>query len=661
MRSISLANGQMLVLMDNRAQVRDFYFPYVGLENHMGGQFKHRVGVWVDGELRWFDDPSWKIAIHCAGETLSSNIIAENDVLKIKLEFKDTIYNEKNIFLRKIVVTNLGDSERVIKLYFNHEFQIYESYRGDTAYFDPIHKCLIHYKGRRVFLINTLTNGESFDQYSTGLFGAMGKEGTYKDAEDGNLEKNPIQHGKVDSVIGTSMTLNPKEEQTMYYWIAAATSIKSALELDEYVHNKTPEHILQTTKDYWHAWVNQHNYDFCNIDDEIKTLFNKSLLLVRSHVDNNGSILASGDSDMFEHGFDSYSYMWPRDGALTAMTLIRAGYLTNAKRFFEFCTDVITMDGYLMHKYRPDGSLGSSWHAWTRGGKITLPIQEDETALTLVALWEYYQYSKDLEFIESNYAGFIELAAHFLINYTDEKTNLPQPSFDLWEEKYGIHTFTTATVVAALTAAAKFAEILGKTESQTEFLQAAEKIKTAALHYLYTEEDGFVKMINFHNGEAVVDKTLDISSVYGMYKFKVLPHDDPRILHTIKLVEQKLRCQTEVGGICRFEGDQYFRSGDDIPGNPWFICSLWLAQYYIAIAKTADELQPAVDWLKWTVKYALPSGVLSEQLNPYDGTGLSATPLTWSHAEFVNTVMDYLDKMRELGICNTKKEKAVKE
>lgn len=651
MRSISLANGQMLVMMDSRAQVKDFYYPYVGLENHMGGHFVHRIGVHVDNKTRWFDDPSWDISINCQGDTLASNITAINTELKIQLTFQDVVYNEKTIFLRKIVVTNLDGNERTIKVFFNHEFQIYESYRGDTAYFDPIHKCLIHYKGRRVFLINTLSNDQSFDQYSTGKFGSEGLEGTYKDADDGVLEGNPIQHGKVDSVIGNTLHLNAKEEQTLYYWIVAATSIKGALDLDEYIHRKTPEHILQTTQDYWRAWVNQHNFDFCGIDDTIQTLFNKSLLLVRSHIDNNGSILASGDSDMLHHGFDSYSYMWPRDGALTALTMIRAGYLNNARRFFEFCNDVITEDGYLMHKYRPDGSLGSSWHPWTRNGKITLPIQEDETALVIYSLWHYYQHSKDLEFIESLYSSLIELAANFLINYTDEKTNLPQPSYDLWEEKYGVHTFTAASVFAALKSAASFAEILGKTESQHRFLDHAEKIREAILKHLYTEEDGFVKMVNFRDGKAIYDRTLDSSSIYGIFKFGVLPYEDPRMKHCIDLVEKRLRCHTEVDGICRYEGDYYFRSGEGAPGNSWFICSLWLAQYYIETAQSGDDLNKPLDWLRWCVRHALNSGVMAEQLNPFTGERMSATPLTWSHSEFVITVIEYLEKMKKLELC----------
>ncbi|MCX7996265.1 MAG: glycoside hydrolase family 15 protein [Patescibacteria group bacterium] len=656
MRLISLANGQMLVMMDSRAQVRDLYFPYVGLENHMGGHLVHRIGVHTDQGHRWFDDPSWDIQIASPSDTLASSIVAINNELKVRIDFTDVVYNEKTIFLRKLVVTNLDSSERTIKVFFCHEFQIYESYRGDTAYYDPIHKCIVHYKGRRVFLINALTGESGFDQYSTGKFGSEGMEGTYRDAEDGVLQGNAIQHGKVDSVIGVTLHLNYKEEQTIYYWIAAATSIKGALDLNDAIQKKTPEHILQSTEDYWHAWLSQHDTNFCGIDDSIRVLYNKSLLLVRSHVDNNGSILASGDSDMLYYGFDSYSYMWPRDGALTALTLLRCGYLNNARRFFEFCFDVITEDGYLMHKYRPDGSLGSSWHPWTRNGKITLPIQEDETALVLRSLWYYYQASKDLEFIEANYADFIERAAKFLVTYTDEKTGLPLPSYDLWEEKYGTHTFTAASVYAALVCVAQFAEVLGKTESQVKFSHSAEKIKQAILKYLYTTEDGFVKMVNFRDEKVIYDRTLDSSSLYGIVKFGVLPYSDERVVHSMKLVEDRLLCRSEVGGICRYEGDQYFRQTDEVPGTPWFICSLWLAQYQIEAATKPEDLEKPLQWLRWCVKYALPSGALSEQIHPLTGAPLSATPLTWSHAEFINTVNEYIAKMRKLGMCPVREQ-----
>jgi GH15 family glucan-1,4-alpha-glucosidase len=43
-----------------------------------------------------------------------------------------------------------------------------------------------------------------------------------------------------------------------------------------------------------------------------------------------------------------------------AAALIDAGYSEVTRRFFDFCHRVITDEGYLLHKYNPDGSLASS-------------------------------------------------------------------------------------------------------------------------------------------------------------------------------------------------------------------------------------------------------------------------------------------------------------
>ena len=51
--------------------------------------------------------------------------------------------------------------------------------------------------------------------------------------------------------------------------------------------------------------------------------------------------------------------------------------------------------------------------------------------------------------------------------------------------------------------------------------------------------------------------------------------------------------------------------------------------------------------MKWVTKSALPTGILPEQLHPYNGDPLSVSPLTWSHAEFVDLVVDYIEKMKK--------------
>ena len=188
-------------------------------------------------------------------------------------------------------------------------------------------------------------------------------------------------------------------------------------------------------------------------------VFHRSLLILRTQIDNRGAITAANDSDIVRFGKDTYSYMWGRDGAFVAAALARAGYADVCRRFFDFCSDVLSEEGYLLQHYNPDGSLASTWHPWVVDGHEVLPIQEDSTALVLWALWLHYERSNDIELIGPLYKKLIQKAADFLVTYRDAETRLPMPSYDLWEERYGTHAFTIAAVIAGLSAAAKFARL----------------------------------------------------------------------------------------------------------------------------------------------------------------------------------------------------------
>jgi ferredoxin len=150
-----------------------------------------------------------------------------------------------------------------------------------------------------------------------------------------------------------------------------------------------------------------------------------------------------------------------------------------------------------------------------------------------------------------------------------------------------------------------------------------------------------------------VDEVLD-ASLYAIFKFHLFEADDPRVAATMKAVEDKLWVKTRVGGVARYENDYYHRVSNDIasvPGNPWFICTLWLADYYITRAKNAAELKLALPIFEWTAGHALESGVLAEQVNPYTNEALSVSPLTWSHATVVSTTIKYLEKLEQLQLC----------
>src|SRR5439155_552975 len=226
------------------------------------------------------------------------------------------------------------------------------------------------------------------------------------------------------------------------------------------------------------------------------------------------SIIAGNDSDVLRFNRDTYSYLWPRDGALVANALDLAGYGEVTRRFFYLCGELMTRDGYLLHKYNPDGSLGSSWHAWsTPDGRLELPIQEDETGLPILALWQHYDRDRDVEFVRPLYRKLVRTGADFMSRYREPHTRLPGPAFGLW-------------------------------------------VKTA------------------------------------------------------------------IGGFARYENDYSFQQSQDIanvPGNPWFIATLWVAEHHIAVARTMADLDRPRELLEWCATKANRSGVLAEQVHPLTG------------------------------------------
>lgn len=648
-RSIILSNGELAVTMDSLGQVKDVYYPHVGQENHVRGHYLHRVGVWVEGSMSWLSDSGWNVVVQCEDKALASTIIARNDALQIELLFTDVVYNEQPVFVRRVRVTNGADRPREIKLYFAHQFEIYKAHGGDTAFFDPESHSIMHYKDKRVFLLSGSLDGERFQDFATGRTGYNNQEGTHRDCNDGVLSQNPIEHGPVDSVIGFYANYIGGQSRTCHYWMLAAQSIHDARTLDTEIKTKTASHIILSTREYWSAWIKTYTCDMSLLTQPQAVLYSKSLMYLRAHLDQEGGIIASLDSDMLQWGYDTYAYVWPRDAAYAAMMLDTIGDTSAAKRFFNFCARVISPGGYFLHKFWADGSFGSSWHPWISNGKSQLPIQEDETAIVVYAFLQHFKHSRDLEFLESQFAILVEGPAEFMINYRDPTTHLPLASYDLWERKRGVSTYTCATVYGALQAAAEMAHILGKSDLVARYTAAAQEVKQGILQHLWDEKSGtFVNMIIQTDDGIQYDRTIDISSVYGVMQFEVLPITDERLRRAWDTTVSVLTHNIPAGGIARFENDEYFRIDSNAPGNPWVLTTLWYAEYIARTANSREDLKKVTDIFDWVVLHAQPSGVLSEQLNPYTGEQVGATPLAWAHAEYVIAVQVYLTTIKKL-------------
>ncbi|MCH7705539.1 MAG: glycoside hydrolase family 15 protein [Chloroflexi bacterium] len=667
-RDIPVGNGNLLVSFDLDYNIRDIYYPYIGKANHTLGRVS-RTGVWVDGHFSWLDSASWTRDLRHTPDTMATQVTTTNQELQLRLVFNDVVDFHRDIFLRRVEVFNLAQHPREVRLFFHFDFYFWEVGRGDSIYYHPDDHVLVAYKDNCYFLMNgSLGDRIGIDSWTTGHKDEQGAGGSWADAEDGLLEEVGVSFGAIDGVIAVHQPhLPPGESSVIYTWLAAAQELEGVRFLDYIVRVRKPQFFITRTMDFWRTWVKKEDTDFHDLPQEVVRLYERSLLVIRTHVDNRGGIIAATDSDLsaLAHGQETYSYVWPRDGAYIANALDKAGYAYLASRFYEFCKDVIYHEqgqagsppayqesAYMLHKYSPDRLLAASWMPqMDEEGNRQLPIQEDGTALVLYALWQHYQKFRDIEVIKPIYRPLIVHAANFMEHFREPHTGLPAPSFDLWEDRRGIYSYTAATVWAGLMAAANFAELFGELGLAKEYRQAAAEIKDACATYLYDEREGrFLKQVWVRaDGTIERDHTID-ASLYGLWYFGMFEPTDPRIERTMQAVMDRLWCPTGVGGLARYEGDQYHwdptldEHPEKIPGNPWIICTLWLAQYYIARAQTLEDLQQALPILQWARERALPSGVLAEQLHPLTGRPLSVSPLTWSHATVVATVQEYLQK-----------------
>lgn len=638
-RPVMLGNGSLTVGLNELGLVHDFFYPYVGLDNLTTARSAHhKIGVWVDGRFSWVDDGSWKITTDFESDALVSNIKFVNTELQVELAASDFVDLEINAFCRQIAVKNTADHSRNIRLFMHQVFQISRGGRADTALFEPNHHYLLDYKGRCSLLIYSQTaDGTPFYQYSVGNYGIEGKEGTWRDAEDGELSNNPVEHGGVDSVISNNIEVASHSEMLVDYWVIAADSQYSAEKLHLTLVEGGLSARLAKLRLHWRDWLSKADEATSKMSLVERTALQKSLMIIKAHTDRRGGIIASCDSSIYNFGRDYYSYVWPRDGAYAMWPLIRLGYTKEPQQFFEFCRDIMHPDGYMMHKYQPDKAIGSTWHPLVHGKQSELAIQEDETAIVIYMLAEYYAESHDADFVSSLYTTMVQPMANFMAAFRDEATGLPHASYDLWEEKFLTNTYTTAVTHRALIEAAKFAEMFEYPDDAVRWHRAADDIAKGCSLFYDTERQLLRKgFLLKDDGSLQFDNTLDVSNGYGAMMFATKIMGAQQIRSTFEAVERILLSSAPAGGSPRYEHDSYFVSDPPHMGNPWFVTTLWVAQYYLQVNRD-EEAERLVEW---TLSHATPSGALSEQINPTDGAPLSVLPLVWSHAEVINTLLD---------------------
>ena len=385
-----------------------------------------------------------------------------------------------------------------------------------------------------------------------------------------------------------------------------------------------------------------------------------------------GAVLASlsipwGET-IGDQNIGGYHLVWPRD-----LVESSGGFLA-----LESKEEVYKILNYLMSTQEEDGKW--SQNMWLDGVPCWTGLQMDEIALPISVIDQYQcQYNMDPGKLKRYWQG-IKKAISVLV------VNGPSTQQDRWEEEAGLSSFTLATEITALLGAASLAETNHEPDIAVYCRETADYWNEQIENWTYITDtplskeagvEGYYMRINpYHqpaeevknnfiyiknrtseNGKMHLYELICVDAL-ALVRFGLRAANDPKILNTIKLIDQKLKVETPYGPCWhRYtndgygedeDGNAYSNSGNGI-GRAWPLLTGERAHYEIA----AGNIEVAKELLKTMDGFA-NNGLLPEQV--WDTTDLpekglflgkhtgSAMPLTWAHAEYIKLCSSIKDK-----------------
>jgi oligosaccharide amylase len=607
-------NGRLLLTVNENGDWNELFYPYPGQFQQLR---EARLGLYDVGSSRF----AWLRRGN--GFDIRQNPYGPGHLPEsvwtghgISIAVRDHVHPNHDLVARRFRVR--ADPPRPVRLFAYHSFQIAESMYQDTAYVDPETPSLVHYKRGYFF---EFFSEPTFSRAVCGEHTLKGLRGTYVDAEDGRLEGRAIAHGAADSVMEWDLEPTADRETEVLLFMAAARSLPAVHTVRNYVRDGGYSRFVRESEAFWETWVQRRlPHPPKGLSHLGREVYRMSVLMLRHSTATNGAIIASPDTRSLVAAGDTYNYCWWRDGGYVSKAMDEAGLYENAAHFLEFAGSCQNPDGSFFHRHFPDGAIGSTWHPPPH-------LQIDQTATVIAAAWHHFKRGADPDVLLEHWP-MVKGAANFLSRFRDRETGLPAPSYDLWEERLGIHLYSTAAVAHALERAARIASEIGKDPSV--WRAASQEIAESAVRRFWDDSTGrFVRSL------APRDERLDASNLLAL-KLGFLPWSDPRARATVDAVEQRLWCR-EVGGLARYEGDEYY--GRE---NPWIVSTLWLAEARLRLG----ERNRCRELIEWVAAHATPTRMLPEQIDRVTQEPKSATPLTWSHSTFVDVVHKYAEAER---------------
>ena len=423
---------------------------------------------------------------------------------------------------------------------------------------------------------------------------------------------------------------------------------------------------------HWQHW--QRSLKKLDEKPREKDLYRVSAAVLRSHESKEflGGIIASlsipwgfnkGDEDL-----GGYHLVWPRDLVENAGGLLAAGAHDDALRVLHYLEATQEADGHWAQ------------NMWLDGRPYWNGLQMDETAFPILLVDLLRRESPRCFESSRRWWPMVHKAAAFIA------ANGPVTQQDRWEEDGGYSPFTMAAEISALLIAADFAESMGQPQP-AEFLRAMADTwnfnierRTYALHTNLARQfgvegyyiriapppdgdgaasplQGFVPIKNRVLGSSNAPAIEIVSpDALALVRFGLRAADDPRILNTIKVIDQLLRVELPQGPAWyRYNRDGYGEHQDGSPfdgtgvGRPWPLLAGERAHYELAAgnAAAAEALLGVMESSTGTSRL-IPEQVWDttdipeRELFAGKGSG-SACPLVWAHSEYIKLRRSLVD------------------
>lgn len=620
-------SDNLIASINYHGELTDLCWPIKG-ENNLILRSKLTEDIYINGSLLSKD---YKVNIDLSEDNTPTPSFSKEHG-EIRYELKLSAVND--LLTKTYTFTNESSETQVIKLFVNLPIDFGSNSSRDTIFYDPDLEGLVAYEND-VYL--AVFADQSIEQYACQSPDDFNGNGARPD-KNLQLTNNPVTVGKISGCLGYNMQLEPQAKANIkicYQFANSLYGLQRKLQASDtlpHKYNNALSQILPLVKTASTTLAKELKLN-SEDTEKLNRLATTSIYIVLGAINTNGSVFAALDSSYFKtNGVDDYAYLWPRDASLTYLCLlrwddnkilhnkIRQGILHINQCFGEL--------PYLMHRYRlHNASLGSSWHPWIDdNGKSRIPLQLDQTAL-FVILYEQYiaHYGERIPEVEAKLPGIIKF-----INDQVEK-GLHKPCYDLWENHFGQFLSEQAALMAALSAGVVIysSHNVGTDKLLTSWEHSVNQLQNG-LRENFLNEDGYLGrgyLLEKNEHQHIINQV--DSSFHWLWQLGVLSPQDESLKLTVNVAEKRL----VVGdGFARYENDHYLRHNQDYTGNPWYISTLWFAQYYLL----TDKLLKAKSALSFVLKHMDNTGLLPEMADPNSGMALSVKPLIWSHVELLN-------------------------